>query len=306
VVSAVVLLFLVSVFVFWATSVGPGDAASRIAGPMSSPDQVARIRAELGLDRSVVVRYFEWIRGIVTGDLGNSLTSGRPVSDVLGGRALNTAILAGVAFAVYIPVTLLASVWAVSRRGRLGDHVVNGMTLFALSIPEFVMGTVLLVGFTVYVPILPAVSNIETADSLRDYIEALALPVVILVAVMSAYAIRMLRESLLEVLDSDYIRLAEFKGVSRRGRLWRYALPNSLMPVLTVSALNLAYLIGGIVVVEVVFRYPGLGSLLVESLAYRDTPLVAAAALLGSAVYVIANLAVDLLGMLFVPKLRDV
>lgn len=302
--SGTLLLVLVSMFVFLATTVGDGDAASRLAGRDASPAQLEALRDELNLNDPVPVRYAHWAAGVVRGDLGESLVSGQSVGSVLGPPVRNTALLAAFAFAIYFPMTVVLSALSAVWRGRAIDHVINAVTLIILSIPEFVMGTFLLVIFVVTFPLLPAVSSIETAASVPDYFRALVLPASVLTLVMTAYAVRILRGSLMGVLESDYIRMATLKGVPAGRRMLRHALPNALLPTLNVSAMNLNYLVGGVVIVEVVFRYPGFGTLLVESLSLRDTPVVAAATLLASALYVGANTLVDVAGVFLTPKLR--
>lgn len=305
VISAFFLLLLMSAFVFWATNVGPGDAATRLAGKFSSESQIQLLRVEMKLDVPVYVQYGRWLNKAVHGDLGQSLSSRESVTSLLAPRARNTALLAIVAFLLYIPTTLLLASSAAAKYGRPWDHFVNAYTVVFLSLPDFVLGTILTIVFVLWIPIIPAFTDITSAKSLMDYVTALALPAITLATGMSAYAIRILRESLVDVLESDFVRMATLKGVKRPRRLMKHALPNALLPALSVSAINLAYVVGGVVVVEVVFRYPGIGSLFVASLGLRDSPLVAATALLGSASYVLANLVVDLLALVLVPKLRS-
>ena len=304
-VSSAVVLLVVATIIFWSTNVGAGDTATRLLGREATPQQVAVLRAELHLDEPFHVRYLQWIGGVVRLDFGRSLASQQPVTAVIGPRLRNSLFLAGVGFLLYIPCTLAGAILSAVYRGRFPDHLIALTTLIlGLSLPEFVLGTALLVFFVLEVPLVPIVSQIDTARTLADYVRALALPAVVVSISMSTYGIRMLRSSLIEVLESDYVRMATLKGMRRRRVILRHALPNAALPFLNVTALNLTYLFGGVIVTEIVFGYPGIGSLLVESISLRDGPLIAATALIPSAVYILANLFGDVAAILLTPRLR--
>ena len=302
--TAALTLLLVSAVIFAMVEVLPGDVASRILGRSATPESLAVLRAQLNLEAPALVRYLGWLGDMVQGDFGRALTSKRPIGEILAPRIVNTLILSGVAFLLYIPLALLPALVQAVNRDRPIDHVLSTMTLVLLSTPDFLLGTLLLIGFVVYIPWLPATSLVVASTDLAGWARALVLPSVTLAIVMAVYAVRMLRDNLIEVLDAEYIRMAELKGLSKRSVLFRHALPNALVPTLNVTALNLGYLIGGVVVVEKVFSFPGFGSLLVDALQLRDVPLIEATVLLAAAVYIAANLVADVGAILLNPRLR--
>jgi peptide/nickel transport system permease protein len=297
-------LLLVSIIIFAMLEVLPGDVASRILGRDATPESLAALRAQLHLGEPAPQRYLDWLGGILRGDFGEALTSSRPVTEILAPRIFNTLVLSAAAFVLYLPLALVpAMVQAMRREGPL-DHGLSVITLVLLSTPDFLLGTLLLIAFVITFPIFPAMSLVDQSSGIAEYLRAIALPAVTLAIVMAVYAVRMLRDNLIEVLDSEYVRMAELKGLPRRQVLLRHALPNALVPTLNVTALNLAYLIGGVVIVEKVFSYPGFGSLLVDALQLRDLPLIEATVLIAAAVYVGANLLADIGAILLNPRLR--
>jgi peptide/nickel transport system permease protein len=297
-------LSIVSALIFWILEVLPGDVASRIMGRDATPETLALLRAKLHLNDPAITRYLRWLGGMATGDFGTALTSSRPIVQILGPRIFNTVLLAGYAFLLYLPMALIPALIQAVRRDRPTDHALSAVTLVLLSMPDFLIATLLLVTFVVTVPLLPAISLVDQSSTALEYFRAMTLPAITLAIVMAVYAVRMLRDNLIEVLSSDYVRMAELKGLSRRKVLLRHALPNALVPTLNITALNLAYLIGGVVVVEKVFSYPGFGSLLVDSLQLRDLPLIEATVLIAAAVYIAANLLADIGAILLNPRLR--
>lgn len=301
---SIVTLLLVSLIIFSMLEVLPGDVASRILGRDATPETLEQLRTELGLDKPAPVRYLTWLGGLVTGDMGQSLASSRPVSEILAPRIFNTVLLSAYAFLIYLPLTIMPALLQALNRDRAVDHGFSVVTLVLLSVPDFLLATILLLAFVVMMPLLPAISLVDQSSSAWEYIRAMTLPALTLAIVMAVYAVRMLRDNLIEVLDSDYIRMAELKGLSRRRVLLRHALPNALVPTLNVTALNLAYLVGGVVVVEKVFSYPGFGSLLVDSLQLRDLPVIEATVMISALVYVVANLIADVAAILLNPRLR--
>lgn len=301
---SVVTLLLVSLIIFSMLEVLPGDVASRILGRDATPATLEQLRTELGLDKPAPVRYLTWLGGLVTGDMGKSLASSRPVAEILAPRIFNTVLLSAYAFLIYLPLTIVPALLQALNRDRSVDHGFSVITLVLLSVPDFLLATILLLAFVVMIPLLPAISLVDQSSSAWEYFRAMTLPALTLAIVMAVYAVRMLRDNLIEVLDSDYIRMAELKGLSRRRVLLRHALPNALVPTLNVTALNLAYLVGGVVVVEKVFSYPGFGSLLVDSLQLRDLPVVEATVMISAFVYVVANLIADVAAILLNPRLR--
>lgn len=302
--TAALTLLLVSVVIFAMIEVLPGDVASRILGRDATQESLAQVRAQLHLNDPAVERYLGWLAGVVQGDFGLALTSKRPIVDILAPRIVNTLILSGIAFLLYLPLALVPALLQAVNRDRPIDHGFSTVTLVLLSTPDFLLSTLLLIAFVVLIPVLPATSLVEPTTSFVGWVRALILPSVTLAIVMAVYAVRMLRDNLIEVLEAEYIRMAELKGLSKRAVLLRHALPNALVPTLNVTALNLGYLIGGVVIVEKVFSYPGFGGLLVDSLQLRDIPLIEATVLIAAAVYVGANLLADVGAILLNPRLR--
>lgn len=301
---SVVTLLIVSLIVFGMLEVLPGDVASRILGRDATPEALELLRAKLGLNDPAPLRYLHWLGGLLSGDLGQSLVSSRPVGDILWPRIYNTILLSLYAFLLYLPLTVVPALIQAIRRDRPVDHGLSVITLVLLSVPDFLLATILLFTFVVLVPVLPAISLVDHSSSAVDYLRAMTLPALTLAIVMAVYAVRMLRDNLIEVLDSDYVRMAELKGLSAGRVLLRHALPNALVPTLNITALNLAYLVGGVVVVEKVFSYPGFGSLLVDSLQLRDLPVIETTVMIAALVYVGANLVADVAAVLLNPRLR--
>lgn len=298
-------LLIVSLIIFAVLEILPGDVATRILGRDATPEALELLRAKLGLNDPAPVRYFHWLSGLLSGDLGQSLASSRPVTEILAPRIYNTVLLSIYAFLLYLPLTVIPALIQAIRRDKPVDHGLSIVTLVLLSMPDFLLATILLFTFVVLVPILPAISLVDHSSSALDYLRAMTLPALTLAIVMAVYAVRMLRDNLIEVLDSDYVRMAELKGLSARRVLLRHALPNALVPTLNVTALNLAYLVGGVVVVEKVFSYPGFGSLLVDSLQLRDLPVIETTVMIAALVYVGANLIADVAAILLNPRLRS-
>jgi peptide/nickel transport system permease protein len=303
--SSFLTLLLVSLLIFLMLEVLPGDVATRVLGRDATPESVAVLRARLNLDDPAYLRYLTWLGNFVTGEFGHSLISGRPVVDILGPRIFNTLLLAAYAFILYIPLATLPALVQAVTRDRPLDHALSLVTLVLLSMPDFLLATILLITFVIAIPVLPAISLVDHSSSALEYVRAMTLPAVTLAIVMAVYAVRMLRDNLIEVLDSEYVRMAELKGVPARRVVWRHALPNALVPTLNVTALNLAYLIGGVVVVERVFSYPGFGSLLLDVLQLRDLPVIEATVMLAAAVYIFGNLLADIGAVLLNPRLRS-
>lgn len=310
VLASLFTLLLVSMIIFLAIEILPGDAATRILGRDATPETLATLREQLHLNDPALVRYGRWLAGIVQGDLGNALTSSRPIVEILAPKIFNTLMLSIFAFLIYLPLAVLPAMIQALRRDRPSDHAISIVTLLLLSTPEFLLATLLLIALVIELtkwigfPLLPSSSIVDQSSTFLDYLRALAMPAVTLATVMAVYGVRMLRDNLIEVLDSDYIRMAELKGLSPRQVLWRHALPNAMIPFLNVTALNIGYLVGSVVVVEKVFAFPGFGSQLVDSLQLRDFPLFEATVLIAAAVYIVANLLADIGAILLNPRLR--
>ena len=302
----VLTLFLVSVVVFVATQALPGDTARAILGrEAANKDRYEALRKQLGLDRPLTTQYFSWFEGVIKGDLGNSLAQDVPVTSLIGRRVANTFTLVFVAALLSIPISLFLGSLTALRRDTKFDVVVTIGSLSLAALPEFVIGIILLLVFGAQVfHWLPAVSTVDPDVPILQQLNMFVLPALTLTLAVAPYITRILRASTIEVLESEYVMMARLKGLPERLVLNRHALPNALAPALQVTALNLAWLAGGVVVVESVFNFPGIGSLLVDSVKNRDMPMVQAIVLIIAAVYVIANLTADILTILVSPRLR--
>lgn len=297
-------LLLVSAFIFLASEILPGDIAARVLGREATEEARQAFRERLRLDRPVIERYGLWLGGVVQGDFGTSLVNGRPVADAVLPRMRNTFMLGAYAFVLYVPVTLVLSTISALYRDRAPDNVVSFFTLLGLSLPEFVVGTILIYVFAVSLAAFPVMSQIQRAETFVEILRMTTLPAITLMIAMAVYSIRMLRDNLIEVLDSEYVRMCILKGLPRSRIIVFHALPNAIVPALNTMALNLAYLIGGVVVVEQVFNFQGLGTLLVESVFLRDAPIIEAVALIVSTIYILANLFADVMAIILNPRLR--
>ncbi|SFA97227.1 peptide/nickel transport system permease protein [Poseidonocella pacifica] len=314
----ILTLFIVSIVIFTAVNMLPGDFAESILGQGATPEAVAAIRRDLGLDQSPVSRYFDWLGGAVRGDFGSSFAqanfasftgsdSGSGLTSVaqqIAPRFANTMFLASVAAIIAVPLSLTLGVLAALFRNSVFDRVVNIATLSSISSPEFFLAYVLILVFAVLNPWLPSLSNIYEGMSFPERLEKTLLPALTLTLVVTAHMMRMTRAAIINLLASPYIEMARLKGLSPMRVILRHALPNALAPIVNVVALNLAYLITGVVVVEVVFVYPGIGQLFVDSVKIRDIPVVQACCLIFAAAYILLNLTADILSILSNPRLR--
>ncbi len=297
-------LVVISALLFGATNLLPGDVAAALLGQQATPEALHNIRSALGLDQPVWLRYLHWLAGAVHGDFGNSLASGRPVAAQLLPRLGNTFVLASLAALVSVPLAVgLGVVSAIRAGGRL-DRLIALLSLVTVSVPEFFVGYVLVAVFAVQLGWLPSIALITGGMSLLERLGAIALPVAALVIIVLAHMLRMTRASLLSVMTSPYIEMAFLKGLSRSTVVVRHALPNAAAPIIAVIALNLGYLIVGVVVIEAVFVYPGAGQLMVDAVAKRDLPLVQACGLVFAATYVALNTLADLIVIYTNPRSR--
>ncbi len=301
---AVLLAVLVSILVFAATQVLPGTTADAILGRTATAEQKAIYTRQLGLDRPLYSQYWSWFSGVLQGDLGHSVANQQTVTSFISSRLSNSLILAGVTLLVLIPGSVLLGAWAGVRRGKAADHVISGLSLGLIALPEFVTGTILAAIVAVSLKLVPPTSIIPIGDSPLSQPSLLVLPVVTLCLAGCAYIVRMLRAGVIESMSSDYVQAARLNGINERRVIFRHALRNSLAPTVQVVALTVQWLIGGIVVVETVFSYPGLGAGLVGAVIGRDIPVVQSVTLLLALVYILINLIADLVVVLLVPKLR--
>lgn len=300
----ILVLFLVSVVVFVATQ-ALGDPARAILGRDATPDRLAALRKQLNLDQSVVGQYFHWLGGVLHFDFGSSLAAQEPVSKLLGPRLLNSSILVLVSAVISVPLSIAIGSYAALRREKTFDTVTSNLMLVLASLPEFVVAVLLVILLSTSVfHWLPAISPVPPGHHPWEYPDELVMPVATLVIAVAPYVARIMRASMIEVLESDYVEMARLKGLPERTVLIRHALPNAIGPVFQVIAINLAYLAGGVVVIEYVFNYPGIGSALQDAVLNHDIPVVQALAMLIAAVYVVLNLLADVATILVTPRLR--
>jgi len=302
----IVVLILVSVVVFLATQALPGDPARAILGRSATPASLAALRRQLHLDRPVFEQYLTWVTGLLHGNLGTSLAAQEPVTTLLSPKLVNSAVLVALAAVLSIPLSIAIGAWAAFKREKVFDTVSSNLLLVLAALPEFVVAVVLVILFaTTVFHVLPAISTVPPGSRPWNNWTALVLPTLTLVIAVAPYVARIMRASMIEVLESDYVEMARLKGLPERTVLVRHALPNALGPVFQVIALNLAYLAGGIIVVEYVFNYTGIGSGIQEAVVNHDLPVVQALAMLIAAVYVILNLLADVATILVTPRLRS-
>lgn len=299
----ILTLFIVSLIIFLGVSMLPGDAAQAILGQAATPDTIAALRKQLGLDLPAHIRYLTWLGNILQGDWGTSIGNGREIGEIIGVRFGNTIFLATFAACIAIPLALTLGILAALYRNSFFDRTVNVLTLSSISTPEFFVAYILILLVSVKAGWLPSLSNIRADTTFVEHLEKTILPALVLTLVSVAYMMRMTRAAIINLLSQSYIEMAALKGVRKSRIITRHALPNAWAPIVNVVVLNLAYLVVGVVVVEVVFVYPGLGQLLVDAVQRRDMPVVQACCLIFAVTYVILNLIADVLSILTNPRL---
>ena len=299
----ILLLFLVSIVIFTGTLILPGDVAQSILGQSATPEALANLREELGVNEPAISRYLSWLGGILTGDLGTALTNGRDIAESLGGRLKNTLFLAFWAAAISVPLAIFLGLLAVRYKDRIPDKVISAVTLTTISIPEFMIGYVLIYWISIRLGWFSSVAIINDSMTLGAKLNAIAIPVMVLTLVVLAHMMRMTRASIINLLSSPYVEMAQLKGVSKSKVILKHVMPNAWAPIATVIAFNLGYLVVGVVVVEVVFVYPGIGQLMVDSVSSRDIPVAQACALIFAATYILLNLLADIIGIVTNPRL---
>ena len=300
----VLTLWLVSVLIFVGTELLPGDVASAILGQNGTPETIAALRLQLGLDQPAVYRYLHWLSGVLHGDLGTSLANNQPIGAELLPRLANTLFLAAYAALIAIPLAVVLGIASAVWRGSWFDRLANTLTLMSISVPEFFVGYVLVIFFAIRLAWFPSLALVDPDASLLDRLYACTLPMLTLVLVVLAHMLRMTHASVGAVMSSSYIETALLKGLSRWRIVLSHALPNALAPIINVIAFNLAYLVVGVILVEVVFVYPGIGQLMVDAVTKRDLPVVQACGLLFGGTYILLNTAADLLAIWCNPRLR--
>ena len=298
------ILLLVSIIIFFMVEMLPGDIAEAVLGQGATKENLAALREQMGLNRPAFVRYFEWLSGAVMLDFGNSIVTGATVGSVIGERFMNTLFLAAYAAVIAVPFAIVLGVVVALLRNTIFDRVANVLTLTSISSPEFFLGYILILYFSVKWDMFPAISSLSDGMSFGDLLSRTFLPALTLVLVVTAHMMRMTRAAIINLLASPYIEMARLKGVPPWKVIVRHALPNAWAPIINVVALNLAYLITGVVLVEVVFVYPGIGQALVDAVSKRDFPVVQACCLIFAATFILLNLAADVGAILTNPRLR--
>ena len=297
-------LVVVSLAIFGVTEVLPGDVAEAVLGKSRTPGALETLREQMGLDQPPWKRYLSWVGGVFQGDLGTSLVQDRPVTEILKSRLQNSLVLAIAEFCIAVPSAILVGVWAGVRRGSFGDHTVSVLSLVAISLPEFVTGFVLIVILSSTLGWLPSSSIVLPGTSPLARPEILIMPVLTMTAVLFGYIMRMTRANIIEALETNYVRTAILKGLPRWQVIWRHAVPNAMLPTISVVSINVGWMLGGLIIVESVFGYPGLGLTLINAINRRDLPVLQAVALLVAGTYAVSNLVADLMYVWLNPRIR--
>ena len=300
-----VTILVISVLIFVGVEALPGDLTEAILGQNALPETIEAFRKELKLDLPPHVRYFAWLGDILHGDLGNSLANGRPIAELVGWRFANSLFLASSAAVIAVPIAIMLGILAALYRNSLFDRSISIVTLSTISFPEFFVAYILVALLSVQWIVFPSISNINDEMAFWDKIHAIVLPCLTLTLVVVAHMMRQTRAAIINILASPFIEMARLKGIKRLRVIVVHAFPNALSPVINVVALNLAYLVVGVVIVEVVFVYPGLGQLLVDSVSKRDLPVVQASCLIFATIYISLNLLADVLSIISNPRMRN-
>jgi peptide/nickel transport system permease protein len=300
---AAITLVIVSFAVFFATALLPGDTATILLGQSATPEAIEGLRTSMHLNDPAIIRFLRWIAGLFRGDFGTSYANNMPVASLIGGRFLNTMKLAGLTAAISVPLALSLGVTAAMWRGTLYDRLVTVATIGVISVPEFMIATLAVLLFAVYLKWLPALSFTSEIKSFSDVLRAYAMPVVTLTFGVSAQMIRMSRAAVAETLDTPYVEMALLKGASRPRLVLRHALPNALGPIANAVALSLSYLLGGVIIVETIFNYPGIAKLMVDAVSTRDLPLIQTCAMIFCLGYLLLTTMADIIAITSNPRL---
>ncbi|MBJ2152861.1 ABC transporter permease [Paracoccus sp. IB05] len=301
---ALITLIIVSFIVFAATEMLPGDIAQILLGQAATPEAVAGLREAMGLNDPAFLRFLRWMGGLLQGDLGKSYANNMPVADLIGGRLMNTLQLAAVTAIFSVPVALFLGITTAMYQGSVYDRAVNFLVIGVISVPEFLVATLAVLVFAVWLQWLPALSFANDVQSFWELLRAYAMPVITLSFVISAQMIRMTRAAVISTLSAPYVEMALLKGASRPRMVLRHALPNAIGPIVNAVALSLSYLLGGVIIVETIFNYPGVAKLMVDAVATRDLPLIQTCAMIFCLGYLILITLADVIAILSNPRLR--
>lgn len=302
--SAVVTLLIVSFTIFLATTLLPGDVAQILLGQAATPEAVAGLRKAMHLDDPAIFQFMKWLGGLASGDLGRSYANNMSVATLIGDRLVNTLKLAAATTVVAVPLALTLGITSAINRDTLYDRFISGATIAIISVPEFLLATLAVLVFAVYLRWLPALSLVSDTHSFGGLLRIYALPVMTLTFGVSAQMIRMTRAAVIETLNTPYVEMAMLKGASRRRKVLRHALPNALGPIVNAIALSLSYLLGGVIIVETIFSYPGVAKLMVDAVATRDLPLIQSCAMIFCVGYLVLVTAADIIAIVSNPRLR--
>ena len=300
----VLTLFAVSLLIFVCTQILPGDVASAVLGQGATPEALVIYRRELGLDVPAHLRYWNWLVAALQGDLGVAMTNKRDIVNEVLPRLSNTLFLAGYAALIAIPLAVGLGIFSAINEGKISDRLANVVTLVAISLPEFFIGYLLIIFLAVNFPLFPSLSTVFNGMPFSERLYQSTLPAITLTLLVAAHMQRMTRSSVLSVMSTAYIEMAFLKGAKRNRVITRHALPNAAAPIITIVAMNMAYLVVGVVVIESVFVYPGLGQLMVDAVSKRDVPVIQACGLVFALVFVFLNTLADVLVILVNPRLR--
>lgn len=303
-VVAIITLLIVSFTVFFATEMLPGDVAQILLGQAATPEAVAGLRTAMHLDDPAILRFLRWLAGLAVGDLGTSYANNMPVADLIGTRFANTMKLAAVTALFSVPVALMLGITAAILRGTIYDRIVTTITITVISVPEFMVATSAVLVFAVYLKWLPALAFANEVHSFGELLRVFAMPVITLSFVISAQMIRMTRAAVIETLDTPYVEMALLKGASRSRMVLRHALPNALGPIVNAVALSVSYLLGGVIIVETIFNYPGIAKLMVDAVATRDLPLIQTCSMIFCLGYLLLITVADIIAIVSNPRLR--
>jgi peptide/nickel transport system permease protein len=301
---ALITLFIISLIVFIGVEALPGDSATGYLGQLATPESLAALREEFGLNDPVIQRYTDWLGDILKGDLGVSMVKRKPVAELIGNRLRNTVVLAMAAALVGIPLAIVLGVIAGLMRDKWPDILVSTASIIAMTLPGFVTATLLIYVFAIRLEMFPAITLVPTNVPVVELLPNIVLPIITLTLIMVAHILRLVRTNMIDVMTSDYVQMARLKGVPTRQIVFKHALPNAMLPTINVVALTLAWLLGGVAIIETVFNYPGIGKLMIGAITDRDFALVQGIAIILSAVFIALNLIADLLSMILNPKLR--
>ena len=301
---AVVTIFIISLIVFFGVEALPGDAATAYLGQLATDESLKALREEFGLNTPPLERYVNWLGDLVRGDLGDSLSRRKPVTELIGNRFRNTAVLAAAATIFAVPIAIVLGVIAGLTRDKWPDITVSLVAIISMTLPGFVIATVLIYIFAIRLDWFPAVTLIPSDAPISQLLPNLVLPIITLTFVMVAHILRLVRTNMIDVMTSDYVQMARLKGVPTMKIVFQHALPNAMLPTINIIALTIAWLVGGVAIVETIFNYPGIGFLMIHAISDKDLPLIQGIAIILSAIFIVINLFADLLTLFLNPRLR--